>query len=181
MSINIANGTGAEVRAAINETFNLVSSPGFIIFLAAATIPNGWLECDGAAVSRATYADLFAAIGVTFGTGDGSTTFNIPDLRGQFIRVYDHGAGIDPDRVFGSEQTDALQGHYHAVHYDTNEGSGNAFPLWSASAVTGRGSADGYLEEQHIGYPITDGTNGTPRIASETRPQNVALIACIKY
>ena len=53
---------------------------------ASSAIPQGWLYCNGAAVSRTTYAELFAVIGTSFGTGDGSTTFNIPDLRGEFLR-----------------------------------------------------------------------------------------------
>src|SRR6185503_20590605 len=54
--------------------------------------PSGWLNCDGSAVSRTTYANLFAAIGTTFGAGDGSTTFNVPDLRGRVIAAVDGGA-----------------------------------------------------------------------------------------
>jgi len=60
-------------------------------------IPPGWLLCDGSAVSRATYASLFGAIGINFGGGDGITTFNLPDMRGRFLRGVDHGAGRDPD------------------------------------------------------------------------------------
>lgn len=62
------------------------------------TPPAGWLICDGSAVSRTTYAALFAIIGVACGSGDGSTTFNLPDLRGQFLRGVDGSAGRDPDR-----------------------------------------------------------------------------------
>lgn len=70
---------------------------GQIIPLANETVPTGYLECDGSAVSRTTYADLFTAIGTAWGNGDGSTTFNVPDLRGVFLRGWDHGAGIDTD------------------------------------------------------------------------------------
>lgn len=56
-----------------------------IVYTAEATAPDGWLLCDGAAVSRTTYAALFAAIGTTFGAGDGSTTFNLPDASDRFI------------------------------------------------------------------------------------------------
>jgi phage-related tail fiber protein len=62
-----------------------------------AAAPPGWLLCVGSAVSRTTYASLFAAIGTAFGSGDGSTTFNLPDLRGQFLRGVDAGAGRDPN------------------------------------------------------------------------------------
>lgn len=63
--------------------------PGAITAFAASSAPTGWLVCDGSAISRASYAALFAVIGTTWGAGDGSTTFNVPDLRGQFLRGYD--------------------------------------------------------------------------------------------
>lgn len=66
--------------------------------------PAGYLECSGQAVSRATYAGLFNVLGISFGAGDGSTTFNLPDLRGEFIRGWDHGRSIDSGRSFGSSQ-----------------------------------------------------------------------------
>ena len=65
---------------------------------ASLTAPVGWLKCDGAAVSRTTYADLFAFIGTTYGVGDGSTTFNLPDLVGEFIR------GTPTGRDVGTKQ-----------------------------------------------------------------------------
>lgn len=61
------------------------------------TAPTGWLKCDGTAVSRTTYSALFAVIGETFGQGDNSTTFNVPDFRGRFLRGMDDGTGRDPD------------------------------------------------------------------------------------
>lgn len=70
---------------------------GEIITLSHTTIPNGYLYCDGSAVSRTTYADLFGVIGTTYGVGDGSNTFNLPDYRGEFLRAQDDGAGNDPD------------------------------------------------------------------------------------
>lgn len=60
----------------------------------AAALPGGWLLCDGSAVSRTTYASLFAAIGINFGGGDGIATFNLPDLRGRTILGAGHGAGL---------------------------------------------------------------------------------------
>ncbi|MCB9639360.1 MAG: tail fiber protein [Myxococcales bacterium] len=59
-------------------------------------IPAGWFLCDGRAVSRTTYKDLFALLGTTHGAGDGSTTFNIPDYRGRFLRGVDNQTGRDP-------------------------------------------------------------------------------------
>jgi microcystin-dependent protein len=82
-------------------------------------VPNGYLICDGSAVSRTTYDNLFSVVGITFGPGDGSTTFNLPDLRGQFIRGYNDAGGtpgsLDPGRSFGSSQSDAYEQHSHGI------------------------------------------------------------------
>lgn len=61
---------------------------GMVMYFANSTAPQGWFQCDGAAKSRTNYVDLFNAIGTTYGTGDGSTTFNLPDFRGQFLRAW---------------------------------------------------------------------------------------------
>lgn len=66
---------------------------GVIGFFAGSSAPSGYLKANGALVSRTTYATLFAAIGTTFGAGDGSTTFALPDLRGEFLRGWDDGRG----------------------------------------------------------------------------------------
>jgi microcystin-dependent protein len=70
-------------------------------------VPAGWLYCDGSAVSRTTYAALYAEVGDAFGAGDGSTTFNLPDMRGEFLRGQDDGRGVDTGRALGSNQSDA--------------------------------------------------------------------------
>ncbi|AXP07711.1 putative tail-fiber protein [Sinorhizobium phage phiM6] len=88
---------------------------GTVIMHAANTAPTGYLECSGAAVSRTTYSDLFAVIGTVFGAGDGSTTFNLPNLRGEFVRGWDNGRGIDTGRVFGSAQAANISSHTHAI------------------------------------------------------------------
>lgn len=72
---------------------------GSVSIYAASIAPAGWLLCDGSAVSRTTYANLFALIGITHGQGDGSTTFNVPDYRGRFLRGVDGAAGRDPDNA----------------------------------------------------------------------------------
>lgn len=122
------------------------------------TAPSGYLECSGSAVSRTTYSALFAVIGTTFGTGDGSTTFNLPDLRGEFIRGWDNGRGVDSGRAFGSSQSDELKAHTHTETRLTNSGSGRP------------GGNDGSIETTNTGS-----TGGT-----ETRPRNVALMPIIK-
>jgi microcystin-dependent protein len=93
----------------------LVMPTGVILPYGGTSAPTGWLACDGTAISRTTYASLFASIGTSFGVGDGSTTFNLPDLRGRFPRFNDRmfagdaagAAGRDTGRVHGSAQAQA--------------------------------------------------------------------------
>jgi len=148
------------------------SSPiGSMIMFAASTPPTGWLECNGSLVSTTTYANLYGVIGTTFGSGSG--TFGLPDMRGYFARGWDHGAGVDSGRAFGSTQTDAFQGHLHPQTGATLVISSFGIPGgYSGSVLT--------TESANTGSPVNDGTNGVPRTASETRPKNVALMYIIK-
>ena len=88
---------------------------GSVFSFATSTVPSGYLECNGAAVSRSTYASLFSAISTTWGVGYGSSTFNLPDLRGQFVRGWDNSAGVDSGRSFASSQSDQNKSHNHSV------------------------------------------------------------------
>ena len=138
---------------------------GEIGFFARNTAPTGYIKANGAAISRTTYAALFAAIGTTFGTGDGSTTFNVPDMRGQFPRGWDDSAGVDTGRTFGSSQADDFKSHSHQVGFTTST-AGNSTYVSTAYA--------GSAFSAYLG--ATSSTGGT-----ETRPKNIALLACIKY
>jgi len=152
---------------------NVANVLGTVFYTAAATCPANSLAADGTAVSRSTYASLFQNIGTTFGTGDGSTTFNLPDMRGIFVR----GSGsqtisaISYSGTLGTKQGDQIQGHQHTYSYAGN-GAGSTWGgdpsrlnpyTTSTSAV------------------VTDGVNGTPRTGSETRPANIAMTPCIWY
>jgi len=95
---------------------------GIIMPYAGALVPAGWCECNGAAVNRTDYAALFAAIGTAYGAGDGIATFNVPDLRGEFVRGWDHGRGIDNGRVLGSPQSDTVVSHTHPIIGNTSGG-----------------------------------------------------------
>jgi len=134
---------------------------GFVMNFAANSPPSGWLKANGAAVSRTAYAALFAVIGTTFGVGDGSTTFNLPDVRGEFIRGWDDGRGVDSGRAIGTAQAADLASHTHSL------------PAWIGSlyasgvAMAGAGG----------GSSMTSNATG----GAETRPRNVAFLACIKY
>lgn len=136
--------------------------------------PTGSLLCDGSAVSRTTYARLFAAIGTAHGEGDGSTTFNLPDIEGRFIRGRDNGAGRDPDAAgrsaaatggnsgdaVGSVQDDELKAHTHTT--PTDDGVSNSAAGASNRAANSNG--------------VTGSTGG-----NETRPKNIYLLPCIWY
>lgn len=76
--------------------------PGMVVDYAGSAAPAGWLLCDGSPVSRTTYANLFAAIGITWGAGDGSTTFNVPDLRGRATVGVGTGTGLTARALAGS-------------------------------------------------------------------------------
>lgn len=105
---------------------------GLVGHFARTTAPSGWLKANGAAISRTAYADLFAAIGTTFGAGDGFNTFNLPDLRGEFIRGWDDGRGVDGGRTLGSGQSGALQSHSH-----TGSAAADGSHSHSGSAASG--------------------------------------------
>ncbi len=186
---NIA-GSDAEVIGANADTVDGLHASDFALMLAGNNIPigtviltaantpdSGWLECDGSAISRIIYSDLFNRIGTTYGVGDGSSTFNLPDLRGEFVRGWDHGKGTDSGRTIGSEQLDAFQGHWHTIQ----RGTQNAGSYWTMDSTVSPGGGYGTINELvRVTNPITDGTNGLPRTTAETRPRNVALMYVIK-
>lgn len=125
---------------------------GTIVPFASETLPDEYLECDGSPILRATYSTLFSVIGETWGAGDGLTTFNLPDLRGHFLRAWDHARGVDVGRVFASVQD-----------HQTNE-----WGVMTESGGSGLASGGSYSFK----------VSSTWR---ETRPKNYAVIYCIKY
>ena len=156
----------------LNPANGIAESAGMVIYSASISPPTGYLKANGAAVSRSAYSSLFAAIGTTFGAGDGSTTFNLPDLRGEFVRGWDDGKGIDSGRALGGWQADDFKSHKHTTYYAENHAV-LSYPNGYES--TGhRGPAVG--SDNDNPWPYTSNTGGT-----ETRPRNVALLACIKY
>jgi hypothetical protein len=135
---------------------------GTIIWTARSTAPTGYLAADGSAISRSTYATLFSAIGTNFGAGNGSTTFNVPDLRGEFIRGWDNGRGVDSGRSFATAQSDEFRSHSHTyTNYNGTEKTGSGGQL-----------AVNYYSGGTFG---TSGAGG-----AETRPRNIAMLGCIK-
>lgn len=136
---------------------------GTSILVTGNSVPPGFLKENGAAVSRTIYAALFAVIGTAYGAGDGATTFNIPDSRGEFFRCLDDGRGVDVGRAFNAAQAGAVESHAHAIPTITG---GN----WSGNNAYNKGVGQSWSSGQ------TDSAG-----AGETRPRNVARLACIKY
>lgn len=136
---------------------------GSVIWFAANAAPTGYLKANGAAISRTTYAALFTAIGTTFGVGDGSTTFNVPDLRGEFIRGWDDGRGVDSGRAFGTAQEATQIGHMAAYGGDI---------IATNSDATNSVSRSKYNISNTVSFTRSD---------IFTRPRNIALLACIKF
>jgi microcystin-dependent protein len=168
------------------------SPVGTIVAFAGPTPPAGWLPCNGDNVSRVTYANLYSVIGDTWGYGDQISTFNLPDLRGRFLRGRDGGVGNDPDAGLrtecnaggatgdsvGSIQGDVLQGHWHRL---------GAFSLFAAgsgggSFNIGHSGNTNEFSQDAVREAIDDNTgSGAPRTSSETRPKNAYVNYIIKY
>lgn len=170
---------------------------GAILHFGQLNAPTGWLKANGAAVNRITYAALFASIGTTFGVGDGVLTFNLPDLRGEFVRGFDDGRGVDPSRFLGSPQSSQNLAHSHtsviAGVADHNHTTGIYTRLLRppyVGSLTGYDTNDSGVE-QAVG--VGDSIDMSPAGAhthtitindaggTEARPRNIALLACIKH
>lgn len=137
---------------------------GIIIFYAANTAPTGFLKANGAAVSRSTYANLFTEIGTTFGVGDGSTTFNVPDMRGYFARGWVDNGTIDSGRSFGSSQVASASAYNRLGASNFPISGGQDFDS-TFTAQGGSASAGNFVDLQF----------------GRVRPYNVAFLACIKF
>lgn len=167
---------GSVTRAKLASALqNLLIVPGTVQAYGGLTAPSGWVLCDGTALNRTTYADLFSVIGVSFGGGDGTTTFNVPDLRGRFIRMVDGTAGRDPDSAartamntggavgnnIGSVQLDQFASHTHPQYYISSGGG------------TQYGAQSGLISGGTQPSVLANGGN-------ETRPKNANLNYMIK-
>ena len=159
---------------------------GSVHFFATSTAPTGYLECDGGIVSKSTYSDLWTTIGDTFSAVALSANhFRLPDLRGEFIRGWDHGREVDTGRVLGSNQT-----------YSTARpiGNNNSYIDSGGTIVTDTvtNRVLGFAGVSNVGENSTatatdNGGAGTQLHLglafigdAETRPRNVALLPCIK-
>lgn len=192
-SANIENASilvedlNAEVTAKFVPT-------GTVYFWVGSTnsIPSGYLYCNGQAVSRTTYAALFAVIGESFGEGNNSTTFNVPDMRGHFVRGMNDGSGNDPDAAdrtaqttggntgdnIGSVQTSTFTAHTHIQDSHTH-----SFSASEIIASTHRGGSSSSIRMDNITSQTTGGTVATNQNSggNETRPININMAGIIKF
>ncbi len=147
---------------------------GAVEFFAMTTPPAGWLKCNGTSLSTTTYAALFNIIGYTFGGGGAS--FNVPDLRGEFIRGLDDGRGVDSGRAINAFQDQDWKGFYM-----TNTGSNTTAyshgPVYMGKTIFG--TFTGNLFGGRWANPAASQKQAWD--TSEVRPRNRALLACIKY
>jgi len=142
---------------------------GMIAWYSSSVPPNGWLECNGQ--STANYAKLAAIVGP-----------NVPDLRGEFIRGWDHGANKDLERKFGSWQKFSVEDFKIGLFRNN---------VLIYNAISWRGWDYGENNEPYLGNGTTniyvmrpiknDDSNTMISLANETRPRNIALLPCIKY
>jgi microcystin-dependent protein len=145
------------------------------------TCPIGYLAANGQAVNKSQYPSLATAFGIS------ASTFALPDLRGQFLRGLDTTGAIDPSgtsRTVGSVEQDAMQGHAHNnnnLTQTSTAGSSNHYDVGSSGGDFNNSVANNGAPVLATTGPISDGTNGTPRTALETRPKNVAVNYCVKY
>ena len=159
---------------------------GQVCFFAMDTAPDGFLKANGAAVSRTTFSALFNAIGTTFGAGDGSTTFNLPDLRGEFPRGWDDGRGVDSGRSFGTAQLDQMRKHSHRFGTEGAGQSGSrgivrSFNTSIDDAATAGPRAQFVSNGDQNFSGVAGGTDQRTFMGDEVRPCNIALLACIKF
>ena len=188
--------TSQGIKTALDQlAVNGAGAPvGTIQYFAMDAPPTGYLKADGTLVSRTVYADLFTAIGTTYGVGDGTTTFALPDLRGEFVRGFDDGRGVDSSRVFGSTQGDAqyplsdqritqLERFPATDPVTTADAAAFGYRLETSPQTSSHPdlSVCAFAAEEGDTIALVDLVPfNTNPVADEVRPRNVALLACIK-
>ena len=185
---NVLTSNGSEWVSSVPSSSVLPS--GAIMPFAMQTPPTGWLEANGSAISRTTYAALFSALGTLYGIGDGTTTFNLPDLRGYFVRGWDNSRGVDPARAFGSTQAGAIVSHTHvastsvSINDPSHSHSLPGFVLTNTGGSFALGSGGQDIASNTLsastGITATASTTNAATGGTETRPVNLAMLYCIK-
>ncbi|MGV2141359.1 phage tail protein [Agrobacterium sp. 16-2014-1-2a] len=184
-----SNGTGTQAIStvaglqaaidALNASIAVSTPTGSVTIWSANSAPTGFLICNGAAISRTTYAALFAIVGTTYGAGNGTTTFNIPDLRGLFVRGFDAGRGLDPGHSFGQYQDSDNKSHNHGVNDPGHVHGG----VQNGTASTGRSTA---VDQPPAVFSYGNTWAAATGIwlsasgGAESRPRNLAMNYIIK-
>ena len=182
------------VEAQFAGLTNSLVPVGTVIYTAGTSPPAGYLRANGAELPRAVYSELFAAIGTAYGAGDGSSTFNLPDLRGEFLRSWDDGRGADSGRALASAQAHGAPRPFDILNtFDGNLNVEriNRFDFTSHANITQELSMTLMRSMPSIVHSarITGGLAGMifhrdnldVYTQNEVRPRNMALLACIKY
>lgn len=201
---------------------DFLTPTGAMITMTSNSAPSGYLKANGASVSRATYAALWAFAQASgnlaltqgsktagqYGPGDGATTFTIPDLRGEFVRGWDDGRGVDSGRNFASDQADDLKAHTHTgsavsggahTHSgSTNSAGAHTHGVDIATGPSGMGGFPVEFNPAGTQYPTSSAGAHSHTVTidsggahshtlsinntggAETRPRNIALLRCIK-
>jgi microcystin-dependent protein len=169
--------------------FAMGTPPGVVVAYAGLTAPSGYLVCDGSAVSRTAFANLFAKIGVMYGPGDGSTTFNLPNYQGYFLRGQNNASGIDPDATSRTDRGDGTTGDAVGTKQTSQFGSHRHSPDLGGAPNSAFGA---FFNNGSYAYPVAGGNYGTwanttvtnftdYQGGNETRPVNINVLYCIKY
>ena len=183
-----------------NLSFSVVQGvpSGAVFCIAVASVPSGYLECNGQSVSRTTFAALFAVIGTQYGASN-SSTFKVPDLRGEFIRGFDNGRGVDSGRSIATSQSHQHPQHNHNVSASSSSsvsdpghkhnilfgagsfgGSSGAVTVRDSGTITDRMSTATTGISVSTSTSISQSNRGGTSNSSETRPRNVAMMYIIK-
>lgn len=171
----IVFSNGSEVFFAQQNT----TPSGVIIQFAGSTAPTGYLACNGAAVARTTYPNLFAAIGTTWGAGNGTTTFNIPDLRGMFVRGTGtngtYSTSVGP--ALGAYQADQFASHTHIATDSGHQHVYQSITVGGSGIQSGAGYVGSFPSTSTGFANITNSSTG----GTETNPKNFGILYCIKF
>lgn len=170
---------------------------GTVIAFAAANCPAGYLSANGAEVSRTEYSSLFNVIGTAHGSGNGSTTFHVPDYRGRFLRGVDDTAGRDPDSSsrtamntggnaqnnVGSVQGDGFRSHTHAQNAHSHGQNHYGASIYGTVSGSTGSFLQGTGSSNNTNYQLTTPATATNQNTggNETRPTNAYVNYCIKF
>jgi microcystin-dependent protein len=183
---NGTNGQALTTNGSGGLTWSTVTIPGEVKYFAMTTAPSGFLKANGAELLIAAYTALYTALtnsGTVFpfgantnGSGSaGSTHFRLPDLRGEFVRGWDDSRGIDSARTFGSTQSGQIQSHSHPTG-GTESNYKHVVAAFTDGSFDGTSYTASTNDANYNANSRTDTTGGT-----ETRPRNIALLACIAF